>query len=362
MRKLSSNSLILSCLLIVCFNSLATELPWLKAVGTTSAISNIESIEASANVTVSDGLTYKTVSSWQDNERVIFHREYPEQMATLGRSGEYYWSFDGKVQRDSDNSIKDFVLGHQFHAFLLFFQEFDMSNSATISDSDLCLCQKYSDTDNNGNTHSVHYLRDNQQPQYIVTQYREHGEVKLKLGDWKRVETLSLPYQIEIYHGDRVFNYQFDDIQFNTREQMNALKPSYDKLNDKQQLIRLHRDMMDAHIESDGALMAHVWAPEVLIVNRGELINSTGEKASKMMTDSLKSRRHSKYIDLVKPQIQVSPDGKMGYATIQVYAQGYRLKESGEHGESFNFTSAWIAVFEKQQGQWRLTANASNFK
>lgn len=88
----------------------------------------------------------------------------------------------------------------------------------------------------------------------------------------------------------------------------------------------------------------------------------SGKQAAEAMQQSLQKRRHSLYIDLQQPIIKISKDGTLGYLAARVKVQGYNVDKSGILGKKFEFISAWIATFEKIDGLWKLTSNASNFE
>lgn len=320
------------------------------------------SIETTADVQVSDGLQYQVKTSWQDNERVIFHRQYSDKIVTLGRQGHYFWVYDGKQQKDTNNKVLDFILGHQFHAQLLFFDQFYLALQDPLAESNRCDCWAKPAKDLYDNDATLHFHKDSLRPMYLITNYQKHGEVIVQFTDWRPLKNLNFPYHIDIYHGDRKFSYQFSEIKLNSWEKFQSLKTPMTQLTDEQQLYQLHRDMIDAHIESDAQLMQHVWGEQVTFVNRGKINQLTGTAAAKGMQSSLKARKHSIYVDLEQPIIKISNDKSMAYLTARVKAKGKQVSKDGTPGRTFQFTSAWIATFEKVEGQWKLVSNASNFE
>ena len=195
-----------------------------------------------------------------------------------------------------------------------------------------------------------------------VVHNKKHGKIKTSYTNWNDVKGLKLPTKIKINHQGRDFNYQFDDIIFNTNHLYQSLRTPFEKLSDEQQVRRLHQDMMDAHIHSDASLMSHIWADEIIMVNRGKISLVTGKAASQRMSQSLSMRKHSQYVDLELPSVVLSDDKTMAYLTVRVMAKGNRVDNTGKSGDAFEFTSAWMAVFKKFNGQWKMTANASNFE
>ena len=47
---------------------------------------------------------------------------------------------------------------------------------------------------------------------------------------------------------------------------------------------------------------------------------------------------------------------------VQVHAEGVRFDGNGNVTGPLNFTSAWVELYEKQAGAWRMVGNVSNFR
>ena len=80
------------------------------------------------------------------------------------------------------------------------------------------------------------------------------------------------------------------------------------------------------------------------------------------MQKSLKARRHNKYIDLETPVITLSDDKTLGWITVRVRAEGNRLDAAGNNIAPLAFTSAWVSLYKKIDGNWKMVGNVSNFE
>ena len=67
-------------------------------------------------------------------------------------------------------------------------------------------------------------------------------------------------------------------------------------------------------------------------------------------------------LDLVRPRVEVSADGTLGWVVAQVAVEGLRLDADRAVTGPFSFTSAWISMFRKIDGVWKMVGNVSNFK
>ena len=335
---------------------------WLEALGEESTRNTIRSVEVSAQVVVSDGSKYQTDSSWQSPEYVIFSLQYPDRKTRLGKEGFYYWSANDKEQKDASEALRDFILGHQFHAELIFPKHFVSSFSKQKIASSECDCFQIGAVDLEGNQVEYHVDKKAGQLMIKVIHNKKHGKIENRYSDWKKVNGLTLPTNILISHAGRKFEYAFKAIKFNTDELYKSLRTAYETLNDEQKIRRLHQDMMDAHIHSDASLMNHIWADEITMVNRGNINVVSGEAASQRMASSLSRRKHTEYVDLQLPKVVLSNDHTLAHLFVRVRAKGNGINAQGKLGKQFEFTSAWIATFKKTNGEWKMSANASNFE
>ena len=52
----------------------------------------------------------------------------------------------------------------------------------------------------------------------------------------------------------------------------------------------------------------------------------------------------------------------MAWVSVQVCAGGVRLDDSGAITGPLEFVSAWVSLFEKVQGDWKMVGNVSNLQ
>ena len=345
----------------------AAVLPWQQAIAPDALIAQANAVEAWAKVTVSDGLSYDTFVSWLDNERAIFHRQYPERMVTLGRDGEFYWAYDGNTQSEMSAIGGYITLGHQFHAFLLRTEDFIIS-APDYTDSEACDCRVAHMTLKTGQSVSLHFDRASSLPIQLISDDGQGETITTSYQKWSAQNGYLLPGVIEIEHAGRTFQYDFVDITLFSQPSLNgnlehaSFRPPFDRLSAEHQLIRLHRDMIDAHIESNIDLMANIWADEIIQVNRGQITVNRRDESLARMGASLKRRKHTSYLDLERPRVRLSADQTMGQVYVRIHAAGNSVDADGTPGEPFEFTAAWQASFQKDDGRWVMISNASSFQ
>jgi len=129
---------------------------------------------------------------------------------------------------------------------------------------------------------------------------------------------------------------------------------------DAEQLLALHRIVLEAHLKSDVELLLKDETDDYVVVSRGEISNPTREERRKQFSSYLKSSRFEIYRDEVPPTVRVSDDGTLGWVIVQVVARGLQTDAGGE--KPLTFTSGWIELYEKRDGRWLRTGNVSSFK
>jgi hypothetical protein len=113
--------------------------------------------------------------------------------------------------------------------------------------------------------------------------------------------------------------------------------------------------------ESDAALLVADQAPDMIIVNRGEVTRPSLEERRAFFGSYLGRTVFSEYRDLVEPVVKLSNDGSLGWVIVQVGARGVQTAEDGTK-EPIGFVSAWVELYEKRDGRWYGVGNVSNFR
>ncbi|MEM7282579.1 MAG: nuclear transport factor 2 family protein [Pseudomonadota bacterium] len=129
---------------------------------------------------------------------------------------------------------------------------------------------------------------------------------------------------------------------------------------DEEAIRQLHEKVLEAHRKTDIALLLEDAAADYVLANRGEISNPTLEDRRRVLGNYFGITTFTEYRDLVPPVVKVSEDGTLGWLICQVQAKG--VQTVGEEERPFTFVSAWIELYEKQDGVWMQVGNVSNFK
>ncbi|WP_420642349.1 hypothetical protein [Candidatus Leptofilum sp.] len=130
---------------------------------------------------------------------------------------------------------------------------------------------------------------------------------------------------------------------------------------DESQLRTLHQKVLDAHLKSNVELLLEDENDRYVVASRGTVAHPTKEERRQRLGPYLQATTFEEYRDEITPVVQVSPDGKLGWVIVQVYARGTQKAQNGST-LPIEFVSAWIELYEKQANRWFRTGNVSNFK
>ena len=127
------------------------------------------------------------------------------------------------------------------------------------------------------------------------------------------------------------------------------------------ELIRMHQELLQFHLNGDVESWLATESEQYVVANRGEVTHPTRKEREARIKPHLNRTRFKEYRDLIPPEVRISRDGTLAWLIAQVKASGVQTTDDGKQ-ESIEFTSAWIELFEKRDGQWIRVGNVSNFK
>jgi hypothetical protein len=142
---------------------------------------------------------------------------------------------------------------------------------------------------------------------------------------------------------------------------LSATAAPCDRNADEDELRRMHKTVLDAHLRSDVELLFRDAASDYSVANRGEISHPTGQELRARLGPYLEATRFEVYRDVVEPIVKVSADCALGWVIAQVEARGKQRTDNGKT-ELLEFVSAWIELYEKRDGRWLQVGNVSNFK
>jgi hypothetical protein len=120
---------------------------------------------------------------------------------------------------------------------------------------------------------------------------------------------------------------------------------------DRDAILALHAQMLKSHTEANPELFLQDSAEDFFSVFNGDIRREPRERRLQSLRNLFGRIRFTEYVDLVPPEVRVSPDGKLAWLVAQTKAAGVRRDESGAE-QPIEYVTAWVVLFEKRDGRW----------
>lgn len=323
---------------------------------TASDACSTRAIVTAADVTVSDGSEFRTESFFQAADAAaIRHIDERDQLVAV--EGPIGWARLGDRSQAGAEFHKQFALGHQYHAFLLHFDELvaDRRASSAVTFMGSRRRARSGDYPYGG---TVHLVEDQESGRASGFVFELPGApvIEVVLSDWRDAGNVELPFRAEINDGERVFDYRYASIDIAARSPLWF----YDAVGtpdlDPVKVHRLHRTLLAAHCLGDADLMANLSAGEVVSANDGELHLASNASIREMFTALFERLDYTAYYDIATPVIEIAESSDVGWIAVNVRAVG----ADKATGDAFDSQWAWLMTVRKVDGRWLHAGNASN--
>jgi hypothetical protein len=317
---------------------------------------SMRSIVTAADVTVSDGSSFLTESFFQsENAAAIRHISEKEQTVVV--EGPFGWVRVDDTDKLGSGFEKTFALGHQFHAFLLYFDEI-VSNSRK-SEGILFQGEKHrATTGDYPHGGLVHLIADEGglHAAGLVFEFPEAEPIVATFSDWKSIDQVEVPFQVEIDDGQRIFTYRYSRIDMTPGTPLWFFEAVSPPILDEIRVYRLHRQLLAAHCMGDAEMIARLSSAEVLSVNNGAMKQVSNSALRDRFSGLFERLDYTKYDDIVMPVIEIAEGSDLGWVGVNVRAAGKDVSQ----GTPFDHQWAWLMIVRKEDGKWLHAGNASN--
>ena len=127
---------------------------------------------------------------------------------------------------------------------------------------------------------------------------------------------------------------------------------------DRAELLRLHKEHQTAHLTYDAELFVKSFGDNVTQLQRGQV--KTQDKAAnlKRFKNYFANYKFIEWEDIKPPVINISKDGTLATIIVQKSVKGTYKNEKGEE-EKDHSIFAWLEVWEKIDGKWKIVTIAS---
>ena len=126
---------------------------------------------------------------------------------------------------------------------------------------------------------------------------------------------------------------------------------------DRAELLRLHARAREAHLSRRADWLVNEWADSLFSVSGGRVSVTRPSQGQPGFQEYLDAVEFQAWDDIVPPRIRISADGQMAYIVVEKRVHLTPRGPSGREAERTRF--AWLSVYEKVAGRWRLAAIAS---
>lgn len=124
------------------------------------------------------------------------------------------------------------------------------------------------------------------------------------------------------------------------------------------ELRALHERVLEAHRAGDVNAWMAIEADPYVSANGGRITFPDAAQRRAAREPYLRSTTFTAYRDLRPPIVRISADGSLGWVIAEVEVRGTQVSDGAE--TPVEAVWAWIELYEKQAGQWRIVGNVSN--
>lgn len=127
------------------------------------------------------------------------------------------------------------------------------------------------------------------------------------------------------------------------------------------ELQSLQKQQQEAHLTGNAALLVSVFAEDFMNIDSGMINTPTKKQASARFQSYFDRVEFITWDNIEEPVIKISKDGSMAYVIVQKFVHLKIPQSDGSEVESkTNF--AWMEVWEKIEGTWKMKAISSTDK
>lgn len=126
-------------------------------------------------------------------------------------------------------------------------------------------------------------------------------------------------------------------------------------------IYQLLQQERNAHFSKNIELFMSAFADSTISVNKGKVAVATPLENKERFGKYFSSVNFIKWDDVAEPVIRFSDDGSLAYAVVQ---KQVILSYPDSSGKLFIDTTdyAWVSIYRKQKGGWKVEANVSTNK
>lgn len=127
------------------------------------------------------------------------------------------------------------------------------------------------------------------------------------------------------------------------------------------ELLRLHEQHKTAHMSNNVDLFVDTFADSVTQIQNGGVFTRTKTESRERFKVYFASFKFDEWADIKPPIIKISNDGKLATKIVEKRVRGtYKYTDGKEEKDHTVF--AWVEIWEKIDGKWKVISIASTSK
>ncbi len=130
------------------------------------------------------------------------------------------------------------------------------------------------------------------------------------------------------------------------------------RANDLSELRRLHKQHQTAHLTYDAELFVGSFKEKVTQLQRGYVATKTKAENLARFKKYFASYKFIEWNDIKPPVFNISKDGTLATVIVEKRVRGTYKNEKGEEEQDHSIF-AWLEVWEKIDGKWKIAIVAS---
>ncbi len=130
---------------------------------------------------------------------------------------------------------------------------------------------------------------------------------------------------------------------------------------DLAELMRLHEQQKKAHLTYNAELFIETFADNLTQLQRGNATTRTKAENLARFKTYFAGYKFLEWEDIVPPMIMISKDGTLATKIVQKRVRG-TYKNDKDEEESDHTIFAWLEVWQKIKGKWKVITVASTEK
>lgn len=337
------------------FLTLVLLLTLVSAAHATDACS-MRAIGASADVSVTDGSSF-TIESYFRSRDYAAIRHFGERRRVTSVEGPFGWIGSGDKFRLGGDFEKIFALGHQFHAFILYFDDLtdNQRDSTGIEFLGAPHAARSGDYPYGGDVHLI-AGDDPARPVGMVFDYPDIEPIEVSLDDWREIDGVELPFELAIHDRGKVFVYRYTSVDLSPHTELWFFDEIGGPAPDEVLALRLHRKLLAAHCLGDAEIMADLSNETIISADKGRRAKYDNSLMRERFTGLFKLLNYTEYHDLQQPFVEIAASGDLGWVIANVRSVGKQLSDD----QAFDYEWAWIMLVRKVDGRWLNTGVASS--